>query len=167
MLGNRVLETLAHHVLVLAQELSLFQPWRLAVRPRANASSRFFFTMVLGGLWHGASVIFIVWGAMQGLALALERLFNYGNKTEREPFSRRPPDYTHLRVYHVELDRIPLGLARGRRKISLCRAQLCPTSYAPDPARDRSSRAGPCHARPCPAVLATRALPRTCTFPLP
>ena len=39
-----------------------------------------FFTMILGGLWHGASVVFIVWGAMQGLALAIERGFNYGNK---------------------------------------------------------------------------------------
>lgn len=37
-------------------------------------------TMVLGGLWHGASLTFIVWGAMQGIALALERGFGYGNK---------------------------------------------------------------------------------------
>jgi len=39
-----------------------------------------FFTMILGGLWHGASITFVVWGAMQGLALALERAFNYGNR---------------------------------------------------------------------------------------
>jgi len=38
-----------------------------------------FFTMVLGGLWHGASLVFVVWGAMQGLALALERGFGYGD----------------------------------------------------------------------------------------
>lgn len=37
-----------------------------------------FFTMVLGGLWHGAALTFIVWGVMQGAALALERGFNYG-----------------------------------------------------------------------------------------
>lgn len=37
-----------------------------------------FFTMVLGGLWHGAALTFVIWGVMQGLALALERLFNYG-----------------------------------------------------------------------------------------
>ncbi|HNY21145.1 MAG TPA: MBOAT family O-acyltransferase [Treponemataceae bacterium] len=36
-------------------------------------------TMMLGGLWHGASVVFIVWGAMQGIALALERGLGYGN----------------------------------------------------------------------------------------
>lgn len=38
-----------------------------------------FFTMVIGGLWHGASVPFLVWGAMQGAALAIERAFGYGN----------------------------------------------------------------------------------------
>jgi D-alanyl-lipoteichoic acid acyltransferase DltB (MBOAT superfamily) len=37
-------------------------------------------TMMLGGLWHGASVVFIIWGAMQGIVLALERGFNYGTK---------------------------------------------------------------------------------------
>jgi alginate O-acetyltransferase complex protein AlgI len=31
-------------------------------------------TMVLGGLWHGASWNFVVWGALHGLALAAHRL---------------------------------------------------------------------------------------------
>ena len=31
-------------------------------------------TMLLGGLWHGASFNFIVWGGMHGLALALDKL---------------------------------------------------------------------------------------------
>lgn len=39
-----------------------------------------FFTMILGGLWHGAAITFIIWGAMQGVALAVERAFNVGNK---------------------------------------------------------------------------------------
>ena len=30
-------------------------------------------TMVLGGLWHGASWNFVVWGAVHGAGLALER----------------------------------------------------------------------------------------------
>ncbi len=38
-----------------------------------------FFTMLLGGLWHGAALTFIVWGVMQGVALAIERGFSYGN----------------------------------------------------------------------------------------
>jgi len=31
-------------------------------------------TMILGGLWHGASVNFIIWGLMHGAALVVERL---------------------------------------------------------------------------------------------
>jgi len=31
-------------------------------------------TMVLGGLWHGASWTFVVWGAVHGLALVIQRL---------------------------------------------------------------------------------------------
>lgn len=34
-----------------------------------------FITMLFGGLWHGASVKFIVWGAMHGAALAIEKGF--------------------------------------------------------------------------------------------
>ncbi|MEJ8473705.1 MBOAT family O-acyltransferase, partial [Roseibium algae] len=32
-------------------------------------------TMVLGGLWHGANMTFIVWGAWHGLWLIIERIF--------------------------------------------------------------------------------------------
>jgi alginate O-acetyltransferase complex protein AlgI len=31
-------------------------------------------TMVLGGLWHGASWNFVIWGALHGAYLALERM---------------------------------------------------------------------------------------------
>ena len=33
-------------------------------------------TMLLGGLWHGASLRFIIWGALHGLALAVHKLFS-------------------------------------------------------------------------------------------
>jgi alginate O-acetyltransferase complex protein AlgI len=32
-------------------------------------------TMLLGGLWHGAALRFIIWGGLHGLALAIERLW--------------------------------------------------------------------------------------------
>lgn len=32
-------------------------------------------TMLLGGLWHGASWTFVVWGALHGMYLSIERLF--------------------------------------------------------------------------------------------
>ncbi|MFY7666645.1 MBOAT family O-acyltransferase [Flavobacterium sp.] len=34
-----------------------------------------FMTMLLGGLWHGASWKFVIWGVLHGLALVVERLF--------------------------------------------------------------------------------------------
>jgi D-alanyl-lipoteichoic acid acyltransferase DltB (MBOAT superfamily) len=46
-----------------------------------------FFTMLLGGLWHGASVTFLVWGAMQGLFLAIDRGFGYGTRRSSNPFA--------------------------------------------------------------------------------
>jgi D-alanyl-lipoteichoic acid acyltransferase DltB (MBOAT superfamily) len=34
-----------------------------------------FLTMFLGGLWHGASVRFVIWGALHGIALGLHKVF--------------------------------------------------------------------------------------------
>ncbi|MGB2682235.1 MAG: MBOAT family O-acyltransferase [Candidatus Competibacter sp.] len=34
------------------------------------------FTMLLGGLWHGANWTFIVWGGIHGIGLAIERFLN-------------------------------------------------------------------------------------------
>jgi len=34
-----------------------------------------FITMLLGGLWHGASLTFVLWGALHGAALAVDKLF--------------------------------------------------------------------------------------------
>jgi len=33
-------------------------------------------TMLLGGLWHGAALRFVLWGALHGLALGVHRAFN-------------------------------------------------------------------------------------------
>ncbi len=42
-------------------------------------------TMLLGGLWHGASWNFVVWGGLQGAFLALERGF-YGGRPTNGPW---------------------------------------------------------------------------------
>jgi alginate O-acetyltransferase complex protein AlgI len=39
--------------------------------------------MLLGGLWHGASITFVIWGAIHGGALAIERLLGL-QKVHRE-----------------------------------------------------------------------------------
>ena len=53
---------------------------------KARTLVALFFTMVLGGLWHGAALTFVAWGVMQGLALALERGFGYGNTRHANAF---------------------------------------------------------------------------------
>lgn len=47
-------------------------------------------TMILGGLWHGASVMFMIWGALHGSALVIERLIRRGiHWRPRRVFTRR------------------------------------------------------------------------------
>lgn len=50
-----------------------------------------FLTMVLGGLWHGANYTYVVWGALSGLFLVIERLFglNQGRVTGLRLLIRR------------------------------------------------------------------------------
>ncbi|MCX7039327.1 MAG: MBOAT family protein [Spirochaetes bacterium] len=43
-------------------------------RGQARTCVNLAIVMVLGGLWHGASLTFIIWGAWHGLLLVLERL---------------------------------------------------------------------------------------------
>lgn len=40
-------------------------------------------TMLLGGLWHGASWNFVIWGALHGAALVLERVLGLTGKDSR------------------------------------------------------------------------------------
>lgn len=42
-----------------------------------------FLTMLLGGLWHGASITFVIWGAYQGLILILYRLLGVESAGEQ------------------------------------------------------------------------------------
>ena len=42
-----------------------------------------FMTMLLGGLWHGASWKFVLWGAMHGSVLAIEKAFNIPKWTSK------------------------------------------------------------------------------------
>lgn len=45
-------------------------------------------TMLLGGLWHGASWRMVIWGAIQGSALAIERFFNLPEKMHKNIWIR-------------------------------------------------------------------------------
>lgn len=48
-----------------------------------------FLTMLLGGLWHGASWRFVAWGGLHGVGLALERLLGIRGEGESWPLWRR------------------------------------------------------------------------------
>ena len=48
-------------------------------------------TMVLGGLWHGASFNFLIWGGLHGMALCLHKVWKGASGAEvRPPFSVLP-----------------------------------------------------------------------------
>jgi alginate O-acetyltransferase complex protein AlgI len=42
--------------------------------------------MLLGGLWHGAAWTYVVWGALHGAALAVERMLGLHRGLERRPW---------------------------------------------------------------------------------
>ncbi len=52
-------------------------------------------TMLLGGLWHGASWTFVVWGALHGLFLAAERMLR-GKEHVAQELSVRPKPKTTI-----------------------------------------------------------------------
>lgn len=42
-----------------------------------------FYTMLLGGIWHGANWTFVIWGGIHGLALAFHKKFGRTDKVEK------------------------------------------------------------------------------------
>ena len=54
-------------------------------------------TMLIGGLWHGAALKFMVWGALHGLALALHKLWSENIKV---PASRLGKYVSILITFH-------------------------------------------------------------------
>ncbi|MDE6877041.1 MAG: MBOAT family protein, partial [Alistipes sp.] len=44
-------------------------------KSRARTYANLLITMILGGLWHGAALRFVLWGALHGVALALHKLW--------------------------------------------------------------------------------------------
>jgi alginate O-acetyltransferase complex protein AlgI len=46
-----------------------------------------FITMTLGGLWHGAAWTFVVWGMLQGMGLAVERLISSWRGEQDRPIT--------------------------------------------------------------------------------
>ena len=68
-----VLAAVAHHAVVVAARLPLHPAGRAAPASERRTERNLFLTMVIGGLWHGAAWTFVVWGAIHGAALVVER----------------------------------------------------------------------------------------------
>jgi len=73
-------------------------------------------TMMLGGLWHGAAWPFVLWGALHGLFLSINHLWN--------GLAR----WAARRGWRLELGRVPAQvltlLAVTRAWVFLCRPEL-------------------------------------------
>lgn len=69
-------------LLAFVLSIALSPKWRKAVYTNSNLMT----TMLLGGLWHGSNLRFIVWGGLHGLALAVHKVI-----IERFPSKREKP----------------------------------------------------------------------------
>ena len=76
-------------------------------------------TMLLGGLWHGASWTFVVWGALHGIYLCAERWLRSGARPQKDS--------------EVEIQ--PTIVARQRKPVAMMGASLAPAFF-----RNRSAR---------------------------
>jgi alginate O-acetyltransferase complex protein AlgI len=56
----------------------LYRPLGGNRKGAARTYVNLFLVMVLGGLWHGAAWTFVIWGALHGTLLAIERLTGQG-----------------------------------------------------------------------------------------
>ena len=56
-------------------------------RGRRRTAANLLATMTLGGLWHGASWTFVLWGTLHGTALALERHLRSRRGARAEPLT--------------------------------------------------------------------------------
>src|SRR5262252_4958939 len=73
-------------------------------------------TMLLGGLWHGASWNFVLWGGLHGTYLTIERILRGEGKVapaSLDQAARLAQGYLDLRVGERDLGLLPIAVARG------------------------------------------------------
>ena len=79
---HRILAPLAHVAFALAARLTSTSRSAATGKGTCATYRNLMLTMLLGGLWHGASWTFLVWGAYHGALLSLERVA-YGRRNIR------------------------------------------------------------------------------------
>jgi len=60
-------------------------------------------TMVIGGLWHGASYTFVIWGLLHGAGLAVFRLWQAARKGRKPAATGLKPIAARLLTFHYVL----------------------------------------------------------------
>jgi D-alanyl-lipoteichoic acid acyltransferase DltB (MBOAT superfamily) len=85
-------------------------------------------TMVIGGLWHGASWLFVLWGALHGTWLIIERLLRSGRKSAGAlgPFARSSAMLATFLL--VSLTWIPFRAADWGAMLAVLRALFDPST---------------------------------------
>ena len=78
----------------------LFIPLGGSRNGRWNTNRNLFLTMALGGLWHGASWNFVVWGIYHGLALILHHEFGF-LKEKFQSFNSFCETKVQLKIFHI------------------------------------------------------------------
>ncbi len=61
--------------LFLAVFLLLLSYFSLPIRKSINTNINLMVTMLLGGLWHGSSWLFIIWGGLNGIGLIIHKMW--------------------------------------------------------------------------------------------
>lgn len=75
-------------------------------------------TMLIGGLWHGASWTFVVWGALHGLFLCAERLIRQRMVNRQPPVTEPVVEGSIIRQASMGPS-IPLGSPAGQLALAL------------------------------------------------
>jgi alginate O-acetyltransferase complex protein AlgI len=70
--GNIMLIPVFAGIMTLTALIMYFSP---AVRRSVSTNINLMMTMVIGGLWHGASWMFIIWGGLNGLGLIVYKMW--------------------------------------------------------------------------------------------
>lgn len=74
-LGYRVLASLAHLAFLLVPRLCVYSAgWKPEGKVRMYFNN--FLTMLVAGLWHGSSWMFVIWGALHGFGLVVHKFFS-------------------------------------------------------------------------------------------
>ena len=97
---------------LLADALGALRPWPGSVaRP-------LLLTLLLGGLWHGASWNFVLWGGLHGTYLTIERILRGEGKVAPASWTTlrawlKATWILDLRVGERDLGLLPIAVARG------------------------------------------------------